>query len=215
MDRRDSQSSLPSSLIPHLYAAPRDSSTRTTLTSHSEHSDYEDSSLPILPPIPPYIRRRSSHTIFTGIADNRQLPPPVFPANPSYPSRSLEPSLNPHRSVSPTYSNRTLLFPSSRSSTSILLPSLASLSPDVFPQNLSWREGEAGPSSLVHPGQRNYDSRDASQPARVISPPNTFGYAPTSREPHRRDSRYYPTSSHQCVYIFSFMVHVRRSFKLK
>jgi len=32
MDRHSRQSSLPSSLIPHLYSAPRNSSTRTTLT---------------------------------------------------------------------------------------------------------------------------------------------------------------------------------------
>lgn len=193
MDRRDSQSSLPSSLIPHLYAAPRDSSTRTTLTSHSDDSDRDGSSLPSLPPIPRYIRPRSSYPSF---AYDRQLPP-VHPAYPSY--RSLEPSSNPHRSVSSSYSNQTLFFPSpqpSESPTSILLPSLASLSADIFSRNSSWREGEAGPSSLIHPGQREYDSRNASQPARVISPPNTFGYGSTS---HRRD---YPTFSHQGVYIF-------------
>ena len=200
MDRRDRQSSLPSSLIPHLYAAPRDSSTRTTLTSHSEDSDQDGSNIssrPLLPPVPPHIRPSS----YLSILNDRQLPP-VLPANPSY--RSLEPSSNPHRSVSPTY-NQTLFLPSSRSSpTSIVLPSLASLSADIFPRNSSWREGEAGPSSLVHPGQRDYDSRHPrgdSQPARVISPPNTFGYGSTSRELHRQDTGYHPTFSHQCMYI--------------
>ena len=197
MDRRESQSSLPSSLIPHLYAAPRDSSTRTTLTSHSEDSGQDGSSLPLLPPIPPYIRRRSS---YSSIAGDRQLPP-VLPANPTGSYRSLESSSNLHRSVSPTYGNPSLFFSSSQSSpASILLPSLASLSADIFPRNSSWREGEAGPSSLIHPGQREYDSRGASQPARVISPSNTFGYGSTSRELHRRD---YRTFSHQCVYIFA------------
>ena len=141
MDRRDRQSSLPSSLIPHLYDAPRDSSTRTTLSSHSEDSDQGGSnisSLPLLPPIPPYIRPSSSNPF---IADDRQLPP-VLPAY-----RSLEPS-NPHRSVSPTYSNQTPFFPSSRSSpTSILLPSLASLSADIFPRNSSRRDTGYYPTS--------------------------------------------------------------------
>jgi hypothetical protein len=205
MDRRDSQSSLPSSLIPHLYAAPRDSSTRTTLTSHSEDTDQDASSLTLLPPITAYIPSRRSSS-YTSITDDRQLPP-VLPANPSY--RSLEPSSNPHRSVSPTYRSQTFFFPSSQSSsTSVLLPSLASLSAD-FPGNLPWREGEAGPSSLIHPGRRDYVSRRASQPARVNSPPNAFGYGSTSREPNRRYTGYYPTStSQQCVYI-SLIVHVR------
>ena len=197
MDRRDRQSSLPSSLIPHLYAAPRDSSTRTTLTSHSDQDGSYISSRPLLPPVQPYIQG-SSHP---SISDDRQLPP-VLPANLSY--RSLEPSSNPHRSVSPTYSNQSHFLPSSRSSPgSILLPSLASLSADIFPRNSSWREGEAGPSSLIHPGQRNYGfrhRRGASQPARAISPLSTFGYGSTSRELlHRQDTGYY---SHQCVYIF-------------
>jgi hypothetical protein len=181
MDGRDRQSSLPSSLIPHLYSAPRDSSTRTTLAPHSEDNDQDGSNLPLLPP---YIRPGS-------YTDNRQLPP--LAANPSY--RSLE-----HRSVSPTYRNQSLFFPSSRSSpASVLLPSLASLSADIFPRNSSWREGEAGPSSLV---QRDYDSRHrrgTSQPERVTSPPSTSGYGSTSRELHRLD---YPSSSHQCVYNF-------------
>lgn len=207
MDRRDRQSSLPSSLIPHLYAAPRDSSTRTTLTSHSEDSDQGSniSSLPLLPLIPPH--RPSSS--YLSIPDDRQLPP-VLPANPSY--RSLEPSSNPHRSVSPTYSNqKTLFLPSSRSSPTIILPSLASLSADIFPRS-SWREGEAGPSSLIHPGQRDYDSRHLrgeSQPARVISPPNAFGYGSTSRELHRQDTGYHPTFSHQCMLYFSLIIYVR------
>ena len=189
MDRRDRQSSLPSSLIPHLYAAPRDSSTRTTLASHSEDNDQDGS----LPPLPPYIRPSS-------YPDDRQLPP-VLPAY-----RSLEPSSNPHRSVSPTYGNQTLFFPSSRSSpASIFLPSLASLSADIFPRNSSWREGEAGPSSLIHPEQRDYDfrhRRGTSQPVRVTSPPSTSGYGSTSREVHGQDTRYHPSFSHQCVYDF-------------
>ena len=202
MDRRDRQSSLPSSLIPHLYAAPRDSSTRTTLTSHSEDSDQDGSNISSLPLLPPVVQPHIHRSSYTSNTDDRQLPP-VLPANPIY--RSLEPSSNPQRSVSPTYSNQTLFFPSSRSSpTSILLPSLASLSADIFPPNSLWREGEAGPSSLIHPSQRDYDSRwrDASQSGRVISHPNTFGYGSTSRELHRQDAGYYPTFSHQCVYIF-------------
>jgi hypothetical protein len=190
MDRRDRQSSLPSSLIPHLYAAPRDSSTRTTLTSHSEDSDQDRSTLPLLPPVPPYIHPSSSYPSI----DDRQLPP-VLPENPIY--RSLGPSSNLRRSVS----NQTLFFSPSRSSPSILLPSLASLSADIFPRN-SWGEGEAGPSSLIHPGyDSRHDRRGASQPARAISHPSTFGYGSTSRELHRQDAGYYPTVSHQCVYI--------------
>lgn len=196
MDRRDSQSSLPSSLIPHLYAAPRDSSTRTTLTSHSEDSDRDGPTLSLLPPITPYIRRSSSFT-----ADDRQLPP-VLPANPSH--RSLEPSSNPRHSVSSTYSNQRIFFPSSQSSsTPVLLPSLASLSADIFPDNISWREGEAGPSSLIHPGQRDYYSRRASQPTRVNTPQNTFDQGSTSGELQRRHTGYYPNFPQQCVYIFA------------
>lgn len=187
MDRRPSE--LPPSLIPHLYAAPRGSSTRTTLTSHSEDSDRDDS---LLPPIPPITRRSSS-----PIADDRQLPvPPVPPSH-----RSLESSSNPRHSVSSTYSNPPFIYPSSQSSsTSIFLPPFESFSAkNIFPGNSSWREGEAGPSSLIHPSQRDYNTRRASQPARVNSPPNTFGY-----ELHRRHTGYYPTGtfSQQSVYIF-------------
>lgn len=201
MDRRDRQSSLPSSLIPHLYAAPRDSSTRTTLTSHSEDGDQDSSniaSLPPLLPVPPYIHRSS----YPSIADDSRRLPPVPLVNPIH--RSFF-SSNSTRSVGSTYSNPTLFFPSSLSSHTPVLPSLASLSE-------SWREGEAGPSSLIHPGQRDYDSRQdrrgASQPASVISHPNSSGYGSTSQEPHRQDTGYYPTFSHQCMYI-SHMVHVR------
>ena len=202
MDRRDRQSSLPTSLIPHLYAAPRDSSTRTTLASHPEDSDQDRSHISSFPPVlpdPPHIHRSSS---FPSITDDRRLPP-VLPANPIY--RSLAPSSNLHHSVSPTYSNQTLSFPSPRSPTPTILPSLASLSEDIFPRNSSWREGEAGPSSLIHPGQhRGYGSRQDRHGPRVISHPNTsFGHGSTSREPHRQDAGYYPT---QCVYIsYSYM----------
>lgn len=210
MDRRDRQtrSSLPTSLIPHLYAAPRDSSTRTTLTSHLEDSDQDRSHISSFPPDPPgpsYFHPSSS---LPSIADDRQLPP-VLPANPIY--RSSEPSSNLHRSSS-TYSNQTLFFPPLRSRPAPTLPSLASLSADIFPRNLSWREGEAGPSSLVHPRQRDYgarqDRRGSSQLERVISQSlnTSFGYGST-REPRRQDAGYYPTfssmsPSHQCVYIF-------------
>lgn len=154
MDRRDSQSSLPSSLIPYLYAGPRDSSTRTTLTSYSEVGDRERSSLLVLPPIPRDIRPSSS---------------------------------------------------SQSSPASILLPSLASLSADIFSRDSSWREGEAGPSSLIHRGRRGYNSsrrRGTRQPARVISPPNTFiaplqplqhlGSIPPPFSIDRRDTFSYP-----------------------
>ena len=203
MDRRDSQSSLPTSLIPHLYAAPRDTSTTTTLTSHPEDSDQERSHISSFPPVPspsPYTHRSSSYPFFS---DDRQLPP-LLPANPIRPS--LEPYSNLHRSVSPTYTNQTLLPSMQSPPTSTTLPSLASLSADIFPRHSSWREGEAGPSSLIHPSQRDYDRRGSSHPARVISHPNTsFGYGSTSSELHRQDAGYYPTfssPSHQCVYIF-------------
>jgi len=49
----DRQSSLPSSLIPHLYSAPRNSSTRTTL-ANDRHPSYN------FPPPPPLVPPRSS-----------------------------------------------------------------------------------------------------------------------------------------------------------
>ena len=155
-------SSLPISLIQHLYATPRDAS-----------------SLPLLPSVQPYIR--------PSIADDRQQP--SVPADPT-----LQPSSSPHRSDGPT------LFSSQSSPNPPRLPPIASL----LSRNISWGEGEAGPSSLIHSGDREYDSRyrrDASQPARATPPPNTFGYGSTSRELHRRDTEYY-TFSDQCVYIF-------------
>ena len=172
MDRRGRQSSLPTSLIPHLYAAPRDSSTRTTLTSHSEDNTDQDTPL-VLPPTP-YIRPSSSYSF---VADNRQLPP-VLPANPY---RSLEPS-HIHRSVASAYGNH---YPSSRS-TATLLPSL----PDLFPRNSFWREDEPGSSSLVHSGLRSIQNRrGSSQPTRVTELP-------------RQDVRDYSSFPSQCAYIF-------------
>jgi hypothetical protein len=47
----DRQSSLPSSLIPHLYSAPRNSSTRTTLNDH--HRFYPDPPYNFPPLVPP------------------------------------------------------------------------------------------------------------------------------------------------------------------
>ena len=204
MNRRDRQSSLPSSLIPHLVyldsapSAPRDSSTRTTLASHSGDSDHDGSnisSLPLISSIPPHIHPSSS---YPSIDDVRHLPP-VLPANPNH--RSLDSSSFTHRSVSPTYAGsnqQTQFFPSRPSPTSVLLPSLASLSADIFPRNLSWREGEAGPSSLIHRRQRG-----ASQPELGISSINISGYGSTSRELHRQDTRYHPSFSRRCVYIFA------------
>jgi len=208
MDRRNResrQSCLPTSLIPHLYAAPRDSSTRTTLTSHSEDNEQDRSySFPLVPlvlPLPSPSHPTSSYP------NDRQLPP-VLPANPIY--HSLETSSmssNLHRSI---HSNQSRFYSSLRptmssSPTSTLLPPLASLSTDIFPPNPSWREGEAGPSSLVHPAQRDYASpqnrRSSSQPARVITHSHTaFGH----RELPRQDAGYYSSfsSPNQCVYIF-------------
>lgn len=50
----DRQSSLPSSLIPHLYSAPRNSSTRTTLnTDDDQQRFYPDSPYNFPPLVPP------------------------------------------------------------------------------------------------------------------------------------------------------------------
>lgn len=59
----DRQSSLPSSLIPHLYSAPRNSSTRTTLNSPDDLQRFIPPSpynFPPPPPLPPPAPPRSS-----------------------------------------------------------------------------------------------------------------------------------------------------------
>ena len=155
----DRQSSLPASLIPHLYNAPRNSPpTSTTLSSHPEDT----------------------------------LPP--SPTIPQYPDRQLPPVIPRHSHLT----NQNPFFPSTNT-----LPPLASLSQDNFSRSSSWREGEAGPSSLIHSGF-SQDQRDPTQPARVIS-----RYGSTSREPYRHDPGYYPSfSSNQRVYIFRSSVRI-------
>ncbi|KAF8798963.1 hypothetical protein BYT27DRAFT_7202696 [Phlegmacium glaucopus] len=175
MDRRDResrQSSLPTSLIPHLYNAPRDSSTRTTLTSHSEHSE-QGRPYPLAPLIVP-INRSSSYPFV------RQLPP-VLPENIIDRSSSLR------RSTSHAFSNQISMSP-----TSTHLPPLLSTGIPPSPYDSSWREGEAGPSSLIHPGHRDdtfpQNRHRFNQPARPsIHPHINYGYAP------RQDPGYYPS----------------------
>jgi hypothetical protein len=81
MDRHSRQSSLPSSLIPHLYSAPRNSSTRTTLTD-----DRHLAALPDLSMLP------SQQRVFS---DPRQpsynFPPPPAPRGPVTSWREGEP----------------------------------------------------------------------------------------------------------------------------
>ena len=182
---------------------PRDNSTRATLSSHLEDSDQEDGpSLPFRPPFSLYVPSSTSNSTTAG--DRRLQTVPS--ENPDY--QSLEPSSN-LNFPSSSLKLPELYFPSQSSPAPIHLPNLATLKARIYDPNSSWRwrEGEAGPSSLIHPGQRDYDSRHhpsrhvASQPARVTSPPSTFGYGSMSREPQRRNTGYYPTSQ-QRVYIF-------------
>ncbi|KAF8158127.1 hypothetical protein B0H34DRAFT_782730 [Crassisporium funariophilum] len=203
MDRRDKQSSLPISLIPHLYSAPqqpRDSSTRTTLPSPQEltNSPQQDQSylssypltslIPPLQPSPAFNHRPASHTYVAyeseplGYPDDRQLGVAMQDLSASLLHHPFEPSAT----TRPVYSDP-VFHSSSRPSISSRTPSYT-FPPPPGPREImmprTWREGEAGPSSLVHPGPRDAASvmgrRGSSQSARVISHSDTFGRGNTT-----------------------------------
>jgi len=151
--RQQRQSSLPSSLIPHLFSGPqqpRYSQTRTTLQTEDLHSAHHTP-----PPHPPP-------------SDHRRQFPPVELRSIDTRDRQLERRLPEHASTPlhrvldppslqygrPIYSDpvfhsgpQTPMF-SSRSHT-YSLPPLGTR--HAIPPLETWREGEAGPSSLLRP----------------------------------------------------------------
>lgn len=199
MERRENdhrQSSLPSSLIPHLFTAPqqpRDSSTRTTLTpsitpsvaaeeapfdSEQTYMNVVSPSFPMTPlvPLSAYESRPGSRTYFAYESEHQDRPRSVNLAELSDQTfHRLEPSIPPvygQRFASPIYSDP--VFHASR-------PTMPSRTPSyTFPppatrenvlQRTSWREGEAGPSSLLPAIQTDQRTsrgrRGSSQPARL------------------------------------------------
>lgn len=218
MERRENdprQSSLPSSLIPHLFTAPqqpRDSSTRTTLAPSITPSvaaeeapfDIEQTymhvvspSFPMTPLVPhsSFESRPGSRTYFAYESEHhdRQLASSsVSLAELSDQTlHRLEPSIPPvhgQRFASPIYSDP--VFHASR-------PTIPSRTPSyTFPppatrenvlQRTSWREGEAGPSSLlpaIRTDQRtSRGRRGSSQPARLGPQTEMFERGSSSFDP--------------------------------
>ncbi|KAH6912613.1 hypothetical protein BKA70DRAFT_1530651, partial [Coprinopsis sp. MPI-PUGE-AT-0042] len=151
MDNRDDDSlssSLPSSLIPHLYTGPQDSSTRTTLSDDFPRNQ-------TLPPLDPRLAPQRTTSNFdhadppgggrilapspTALMDR----PGAVITQPTIPLPSSQ------RFGSPIYSDP--VFHASRPShiprqTSFSQSSTAEPFPDT-----AWREGEAGPSSSFGP----------------------------------------------------------------
>lgn len=201
MERRKNdprQSSLPSSLIPHLFTAPqqpRDSSTRTTLApsitpsvAAEEPFDSEQTymhvvspSFPMTPLVPhsAFESRPGSRTYFAYESEHHDRQLASSSVNLAELSdqtfHRLEPSMPPvhgQRFASQIYSDP--VFHASR-------PTMPSRTPSyTFPppatrenvlQRTSWREGEAGPSSLlpaIRTDQRtSRGRRGSSQPARL------------------------------------------------
>ncbi|KAH7878018.1 uncharacterized protein C8R40DRAFT_1093427 [Lentinula edodes] len=181
------RSTLPRSLIPHLYSAPqtsRDSSTRTTL-SEQEEIEEEDTELQeqqrsaspfALRPIPseypsespPLASRRypSSYSAY----DHSVQPP-------SGPEMRLPPTAPAIRNESSYHNPRpahVYNFPQIEMQQSYVAPTVGS----------SWREGEAGPSTIT---QRGHPSETRGR--------STVGYVPPYRymdqyqqQPHHRES---------------------------
>lgn len=180
MEKREKehrQSSLPLSLIPHLYVRPqlpRDSSTRTTLTAspmpddEDEEQNAQADSLLELPapsfplrPITPSLTQEfalSPRRAFSGkledprtrtsglpvppvpLADQRSVGPSSIPHGPaqSYAGPIYsDPVYHTARHQANPYTTRSYTFPPPAHPDQVTLPGL-------------WREGEAGPSSMVH-----------------------------------------------------------------
>ena len=192
------QSSLPSSLIPHLYTGPQESAdnsdTGATLplpassTINEGIGLTEHASSLTLPPLVPafsaistrdesphgssYSSYRSLSPVTTEHILNARAPSPAERSGSAMIARSLASLSIPsrHGYVNPIYSSpiyhmppsRPQTFSHGRSSTySLPLPQ------DIGVHRGSWREGEAGPSSLVYPPSRSQQrrSRGYSQPA--------------------------------------------------
>ena len=181
MDRRDRelprQSSLPSSLIPHLYSGPqqpRESSTRTTL---EDDVVPQSRSVPFhLNPVPQRYPLRAPLSS-APLSDHRRLSDsyerldigdsqPSSSRLPQVSSTSMHRALPPPSASSPTRFTRPIysdpVFHSSSRpamssrAQSYTLPPLPS--PREFMiQRTSWREGEPGPSSLMQPATRSQE----------------------------------------------------------
>lgn len=213
--RQQRQSSLPSSLIPHLFSGPqqpRYSQTRTTLqsedllsTSYPHDRDPSSQSFahhhrpfPPLDVSPPDARDRHS--------DRRPPDPPSTPLH-----RVLGPPSS-QQYGSPIYSDP-IFHSATHSPMSPSRPHSYSLPPlanagnrQVFQQLDSWREGEAGPSSLLRPVSHDESSllrhrRGSNHPLRVDprssrrgSP--AFELAPSVQEQFRHRGESLSSSDH-------------------
>lgn len=198
--RRESrQSSLPSSLIPHLYTRPQETA-----------DDSDTASFGTILPLPASAVTNEG-TASTERASSLTLPPivPAFSATSTRDESRHSPRYSSYGSTSPAPTDHILntraQSPPERSDSATIARSLASLSipprhgyanpiysdpiyhtprPQTFahgpsstyslsvPQDIGihrggWREGEAGPSSLVYPParRRHGRSRGSSQPA--------------------------------------------------
>ncbi|KAF8964399.1 hypothetical protein BDZ97DRAFT_905169 [Flammula alnicola] len=193
MDRNEPerQSSLPRSLLPHLYTAPqqpRDSSTRTTLDPDDPnqlamHYQQHPVSPVLFPFVPPRQQHRSSHSFLYDA-------PPLDTAGgtpaPLPDLSRLTSTIPPQRFGSPIYSDP-LFHSSSRPNMSSRNPSYTFPPPlaprEYMSQRMAWSDGEAGPSSLMHPGSREgRNRRGSSLSPRVASHSDAFGRGDTNYE---------------------------------
>lgn len=162
------QSSLPSSLLPHLYTAPnqpRDSGTRTTIDSDDDHSDTHHVSPVQFPYAPP--RLIYPQTVHPQPQPQQQRPFLLY-------------DLDQQAAAGATYDAHQQQFmytdPSLPSSTRPLMPVGRATTAYSYPPpqppasyqqqssgtstvtRTGWNEGEPGPSSLLH-FQQHSDSR--------------------------------------------------------
>ncbi|THV00814.1 hypothetical protein K435DRAFT_963784 [Dendrothele bispora CBS 962.96] len=183
MDYRDQRSSLPTSLIPHLYSAPhpaRDSSTRTTLLAQDESDNQQQYDLdyhhhPEQPAISPFVLRP-----LPPVAPPE--PPQSRDYDPNYPVTYDESMLRSQSTSTltqgpPIRSDPAYYASSARHSQSFEIP-------PPFPYSINsvnWREGEPGPSSQAYV---------ADQFRRT----NPSGYLPRREDtPHYYSDRHQPT----------------------
>ncbi|KAF8073710.1 hypothetical protein FPV67DRAFT_761934 [Lyophyllum atratum] len=219
MERRNRelrQSSLPSSLIPHLYSRPQQSNTSdttpfpTTLplpapTAVEEEADFSErtelpsmrTSLTLPPvsssfitPLPPVDTHRNPHYLNY---ESRLLPSAEYDLNVrtvspvdvpalgivrSMGSLTLPSHVSGQRYASPIYSDPH--YHATRPERTFHglnynYSAPAQQQQEVIHHHSSWREGEAGPSSLVHaPYERSGGQRGSSQPAQLTRQTEVF-----------------------------------------
>lgn len=156
MDNRDDDSlssSLPSSLIPHLYTGPQDSSTRTTLSDEFPRNQ----TLPPLDPrlAPPRAASNFDHAEPPG--GGRILAPSPAPMMDRPGAVITQPTIplpSSQRFGSPIYSDP--VFHASRPSQILRQASFSQSSLAEPFHTMAWREGEAGPSSLPGPPRNSH-----------------------------------------------------------